>query len=107
MLKLLSLIGSLTVGSSAIAPVVNANENNVQILEETSYANQYKKESVYNIDQALLQLGQSLFYTTASGKLNHLQSAYPQVSKAYAALNNVEHTLEVIQAKKELLAAAS
>ncbi|AUM62619.1 hypothetical protein [Spiroplasma monobiae] len=95
--------------SSAILPLnqIVTEQKNVEVLEEDNDYNKYKKDAMYYIDNALLQLGSTLLFSHANGKLVYLQRAYPSVSKAFDALNNVEHTPEIVEAKSRLLDAAN
>ncbi|AHI53163.1 hypothetical protein [Spiroplasma culicicola] len=103
MFKLLSLIGALSMGSSAISPTLVSNENNVEVINENNYIDGYKSQAMSFTDGSIQQLAYSLQFTSIFEKVVYIQRSYPMVSQAYDYLNYVEHTQEIVQAKKLLL----
>ncbi|AUM62870.1 hypothetical protein [Spiroplasma monobiae] len=104
MIKLLCLMGSLTFGTSAVMPILETNENNV--LSSENYRDENKKQALDFIEYAINSLSNSITSTNVSSKLTFIKLAYPAVSQAYNFLNYVEHTPEIVNAKKLLLEGA-
>ncbi|AGM25675.1 hypothetical protein SSYRP_v1c00790 [Spiroplasma syrphidicola EA-1] len=108
MKHLISLLGIVGLTTTVVTPVVSVNqENNLTAnINDENYINYDKKQAMDFTDYAIFQLGSSVEQTDVTTKLNLIRLAYPSVSQAYEFLNDVEHTSDIVQAKKLLLEGA-
>ncbi|AGM26069.1 hypothetical protein SSYRP_v1c04770 [Spiroplasma syrphidicola EA-1] len=108
MKKLISLIGVVGLSTSGTTSVLSINQENNQTvnIKNENYINEMKKQAMNFIENAFMNLGDSVQTTDVSSKLFKIQIAYSDISKSYEILNNVEHTADIVQAKKWLLESA-
>ncbi len=106
MIKLLGLIGSLSLSTSAVTPVLNMNLNNENINQKT-YGNIHIEKAIDLTMKTFERSAVPVFsQSSIEHKLVYIRATYGNISWIYEILNDAPHTNEIIVAKQMLLIAS-
>ncbi|WP_342274915.1 hypothetical protein [Spiroplasma endosymbiont of Cantharis lateralis] len=106
MIKLLGLIGSLSLSTSAVTPVLNINLNNKNITQKT-YGNIHIEKAIDLTMSTFKRSAVPIFsQSSIEHKLVYIRATYGSISSIYEILNNAPHPSEIVLAKQMLLLAS-